>query len=111
MNSETIAAILDESRDEIRAAAVQALKARVAENFGYRMTDELNAQIKAFVTTEVAPEVAKMLADEKAGILAAIEPAIASIGAELAKKMLATAAEQLTGYNGREIVAKLMGGR
>lgn len=108
---ESIAAILEESRDEIKAAAVEALKKRVADELSYSMSKEINAVVTKFIAEEIATEVPAMLADEKAGILALIEKSVAQIGAAVSTKMLETANEQLNGYGGREIIAKLFGGR
>ena len=109
--ADNIAAILEESRDEIKAAAVEALKKRVADQIAYSMNNEISAAVSKFVADEIAVEVPKMLADEKAGILTHIEKAVAEIGAGMALKMVETASKQLSDYSGREIIAKLFGGR
>ena len=90
-------------------AAKDAVLAKITQSVQWNLTDVVHQQVQAFLTTEIAPEVEKLLQDEKDGIVAAARAAVAEIGNALSQTMVKTAAESLKGYKAREIYKALFG--
>ena len=111
MDAESLTKLVQDNLPDLNAAALEAIKGRIKQEIGWQIPQPVQAELSRFMAEEVAPEVAKMLAAEKGAILEGVRQATAGIGKALADQMLVNATKVLTDYSGRELIAKLVGGR
>lgn len=109
MTPEDLSKSLDDNRADVMAAAKTAILNKITQSVQWSLPDVMHKQVHDFMTAEIAPEVAKQLADQKGAIMEATAKAASEIGDALAKAMVKQAAESMVGYKGREIFKSLFG--
>lgn len=107
MTEEELANFLKDNAETMKKAAIDACIERVKQDIQWRMPDVVQKSINEFMATEIAPAVVEALKSEKAGIIAATTKSASEIGDQLAKIMAKTAAENLSGYRAKEIIAAI----
>ncbi len=106
-----LATIVSENKESIKKAAVDALKEKVADKINWTMSDEVGAIVTKFFQDEIAPEVVKMLVNNKQVILDELSLTMAALGEEVRKALLEKAIKNLSSsdYNTGDIVKKIFG--
>ncbi|WP_144378480.1 hypothetical protein [Mesorhizobium amorphae] len=75
----------------------------------WSLSDAVHGEVNRFLKEEIAPEVGKMLAAEKEGILSAAKASAAALANALAEKMTEQAVKSLDGYRAEEVFKALLG--
>lgn len=109
MTQEELDQFLVDNKEAVMLAARQAILDKVTSDIKWKLPDTISAQVTEFLAKEIAPEVDKILHDEKDGIIAAARAASVAIGDTLSKALATKAEEALSGYRAREVFKSLFG--
>jgi hypothetical protein len=109
MTQEELTEFLSQNKDHFLEATRKAVMEKVTESVRWSLPSDVHETVSTFLKTEIAPEVAKFLAEQKGPILAAAKQAAVDLGNELAKKMTEQAVKSLDGYRAEEVFKALLG--
>lgn len=104
-----IAEMLENSKEDIRKQVMEQLKKDIIGSICYNARDLLANEAKDFVSEHIAPEVKKILINNKGVFLEEIEKGIVQVGANVSRAMLEAAMQNLEvgGYRAKEIIRKI----
>jgi hypothetical protein len=107
--TDELKAMLDEPNRKARLlkAAEDALEAKITEEMKWGLPDTLSKICAEFIEAEIAPAVRERLKSQKGPIMQAVLEATDGITDALSERIVKEAAENLNGYNGRDIIKKL----
>ncbi len=95
------AAILDASR----AAIIEKIK----DSMKWSLPDTVNQTVNSFLTNEIAPEIGRMLKEQKGVILEAAKKSAVALSDKLATTMMEQVTKSLDGYRAEEVFKALLG--
>lgn len=101
---------LEDNRDSILKDARARLVEHISSQMQWSLPKSYSDTVNTFLAEEIAPELKKLLMDQKGAIIEACTQAAAQIGEELSKAMVTKATKALTGYDGKKILEMLVGG-
>lgn len=102
---------LADNREHFLKATRDAVISKITDSMKWTLPDAVHTVVADFMKAEIAPEVVKILASEKGAIVEAAKRAALALSDELAKKIITTAQENLTGYRAQEVFKALLGVR
>ena len=109
MTEDDLNSFLNENREDImRSVKAKAIE-RITESMKYTLPSMVGETVTEFFRDEIVPEIKAHLAAEKGPIVAASIKAAAEIGDAVAKKMVETAVESMSGYRSGDVLRALMG--
>ena len=100
---------LEENADAIKEASRAAIIEKIQDTLKWSLPDTISNEIQAFFKKEIAPEVAKYLADQKGPILEAAKQSAVELSEALSKEMLKRCAENMNGYRAEQVMKALLG--
>lgn len=100
---------LTANRDRIMEASRDAIIEKIKDSMKWSLGDHVHSTVNAFLKDEIAPEVAKLLAEQKDGILKAAKQSAVALANTLAEKMTEQAVKSLDGYRAEEVFKALLG--
>ena len=103
-----IAKIIEERKGDLVEAALSKLKEKVVAEIDWSSNESIRTTVKAWLDTNIVPEINKMLDDEKEGILAGLRSNIAAVGAEIGLGLLKQAQENMAESWKRRSVLKAL---
>ena len=109
MTTDELTAFLEKNKDHFLQATRTAVMEKVTESVRWSLPDSVHETVSAFLKNEIAPEVAKYLAEQKGPILEAAKKAATELGNALAEKMTEQAVKSLDGYRAEEVFKALLG--
>lgn len=105
---EEIENIMKESKEEIRDSVREKIKEKIVNNLSWSLDDEIKGTISDVVEKELSDEIRKIVIESKQEILNGIKPALAQIGADIAKELEKKAKENLmNSWTSRDIAKNL----
>ena len=110
MDENDLKKYLDENQDRIKEAAVTAIMEKIKEDLRWGLPDECQVVVNTFMTEEIAPAIKDALANQKGEIVNSVIKAASQISDEIAKKMVEQAAENMSGYKAKSIIASIIAG-
>jgi len=111
MNENDLRKFLEENSADIQKAVKAKAIEALTEGIRWQIPHECQAVVSEFIKAEIVPEIRKHLEDQKGPMVEAAIKASAEIGDAVAKKMVETAVESMTGYRSSEVLKALMGVR
>lgn len=100
---------LKKNKDAIFEATRAALIEKVKDSVRWNLPDTIQATINTFFKDEIAPEITKLLLEQKGVILAAATKTAAELSNKLGEKMLEQVVKGLDGYRAEEVFKALLG--
>lgn len=109
MTEQELTEFLEANRARIMEASRDAMIEKIKDSMKWSLPDAINHVVRDFLTNEIAPEVGKMLAEQKDGILKAAKQSASALANALAEKMTEQAVKSLDGYRAEEVFKALLG--
>jgi hypothetical protein len=109
MTTDELSKFLEDNRDAVLDATRKAVLEKVTESVRWNLPDTIHQTVASFLKDEIAPEVAKMLQEQKGPILEAAKKSAAALSDELAKRMMETVTTNLDGYRAEKVFKALLG--
>lgn len=109
MTEDDLTKFLAENKEAVLDATRKAVLSRIEESVKWSMPDTIHRMVEQFLTNEIAPEVAKLLADQKGPIVEAAKKTAVALTDELAKRMMETVVKNLDGYRAERVFKALLG--
>lgn len=109
MTEQELTDFLEKNKADIFEASRVAIIERIKDSMKWSLGDAVHTVVANFLKDEIAPEVAKMLAAEKDGILLAAKKSASALSNALAEKMMEQAVKSLDGYRAEEVFKALLG--
>ncbi len=109
MTEAELTEFLDKNKDAILEASRAAIIEKIKDSMKWSFPDAVSKTVTAFLTTEIVPEVQKLLAEQKGVIVAAAKKSAAALSDKLAEKMMEQVVKNLDGYRAEEVFKALLG--
>jgi len=109
MTEDELNKFLAENRDRIMEASRDAIIDKIKHSMQWNIGDHVHGTVNAFLKDEIVPEIAKLLAEQKEGILKAAKQSAIALSNTLAEKMTEQAVKSLDGYQAEEVFKALLG--
>lgn len=109
MTEDDLKKFLDENKDAVLAASRTAILEKIKDSMKWSLPDSVHQTVNEFLAKEIAPEVGKMLMDQKGAILDAARKSAAALSDELAKRMMEKVTKELDGHRAQEVFKALLG--
>jgi hypothetical protein len=109
MTEQDLTDFLEKNKQSIMEATRAAVIEKVQETVKWRLPDTIHETVSTFLKDEIAPEVAKALAEQKGAIIAAAKKAAVDLGNALAEKFTEQAVKSMDGYRAEEVFKALLG--
>ena len=109
ISEEKIKEIMEQSSEDIKASVEKTIIDGVVQRINWKMSDAVDKCLSDFIETEIVPEINKTLYKNKDVIIERLSTATIDISKVMFDKMVENATKNLTGYNGDDIMKKLLG--
>lgn len=109
MTEAELTKFLEDNKDAVLAATRAAVIEKIKDSMKWSLPDTVHTTVADFLKTEIAPDVSKMLADQKGVILEAAKKSAVALSDKLAQEMMKVVTESLTGYRAKEVFEALLG--
>lgn len=109
MTEEELTKFLANNREAVLEATRAAVIEKVKDSVKWGLPDSVHQVVLDFFKNEIAPEVGKLLLDQKGVILDAAKQSAVALSDELAKRMMETVTKNLDGYRTEKVFKALLG--
>lgn len=109
MTEEELEAFLAENKDFVMRGVREAILVKVGEYVKWNLPDSIGQTVKTFIEKEIAPEVAKALADQKGVLVEAAKKSAAQMSDALCKTMMEQVVKGLNGHRAEDVFKAMMG--
>lgn len=100
---------LRQNRDAFLEASRKAVFEKIGESMKWSLPDVIHTTVNEFLLKEIAPEVGKMLTEQKGVILAAAQKSAVALSNTLAEKMMEGVTKGLDSYRAEKVFKALLG--
>ena len=104
---ENIKKILEESKDEIQSTVIAKLKEDIINHYYWSLRENIQTVVREFFEEEIKDNMKELLSKNKGLFIEQLQAGIVESAAGIAKKMVEVSTENLTGYKGKDVIAKL----
>ena len=104
---EFIEEAIKDNGEQIKKAAMDALKERIVSQLTWSLGDVITPVVKTFFTDELEAEIATALMESKPVIMDQLRSHIVTCAAEIGVKMQEILVKNLTGYRGNDIIKRM----
>ncbi len=111
MTEDDMKKFLEDNREDIALAIKAKMIEGLTQHVSYQLPSSVLVAVQDFIAAEIIPGVKVALMDQKGVILEAAIKASCEIGDLVAKTLVKTATESLTGYKASDVIKTLMGVR
>jgi len=109
MDIQEIEQYLVDEKENITKSVIARIQDKIVEGFDYSVKWEIEKQVKDQLSTLIADTIKEAISDQKQAIVDGVKAASLGIGQKLAEHMIKNAAENLEGYNSKDVMKKLFG--
>lgn len=109
MTEAELTKFLETNKDAIFEATRNAVIEKIQDSVKWSMPDTVHQTVHTFLTTEIVPEVSKILAENKGVLVDAARKSAAALSDKLATEMMKRVVETLDGYRAEEVFKALLG--
>lgn len=109
MTEEELTKFMNDNREAVLQATRSAVIEKIKDSVKWTLPDTVHVVVGDFLKNEIAPEVGKLLLEQKGVILDAAKKSAVALSDELAKRMMETVTKNLDGHRTEAVFKALLG--
>lgn len=109
MTEAELTKFLEENREAVMAATRAAVISKIEDSVKWSLPDTIHTTVATFLKEEIAPEIGKLLTEQKGIILEAAKKSAVALSDKLAQRMMEVVTKNIEGYQAEKVFKALLG--